>query len=704
MGILQLEKGQVLHKAGKDEVHTLEVLIKGSIRISNQFSSITLDAGGFIGIVETPGRPYLYTCEAMEETVVYSYPYESVDDIPGIVRSNPRIAPVLAAQCAESTATVCAIYENQFDDTLAEYEKIISDKADYRILCQRVGTIPKVFPELEYLIPPEKSGNLKDWIFDYSDSLKENSDILSRNFYPLSVELCVGMVMTCYTIFKLISDETVMLNEYRKALAKQTKDFVSEMKKIHIMLNDLQKLEAVDVNGNPVILDALNTILAYSGVSGEIAGRFQDEIAEFRNSKGRYDFTDEARTLRRKLTGTFYEVFLPCFLRSLTDDNIPIEVKMFFMFGFVDEELAGEKCTAMLYRFARDYTPDPEGNVLTLYEWLRKIYLLEEMPSKNEFDQDWPAYLREQKISGAITQEKLDAVLNNPLKRLDFEIKNLFSLGNRMTFGRVSSFVPVFDEANVLRPLDMAYVDASKVNDYFSEIRSVDFGVFCRDRLFSDPDIGITQLYCANDITPYMILMPNIGNRATLWQEIDGKNRHTRARMLVSIFNTENTQDLMIRLFGEFRWDMCKAMQGIRWNDVTNPSLTSRYSDYLQYYRKNSSLTAANKDKIRADLKKHNNKFRNLFIADYLAYIKYESTGSPRLNKYVREILFNYCPFAKDIRESLKDSPQYAKLITNYNSHIERSIKSLSNMAAKLERKFLPVPDEITKQIEYLSQ
>ena len=65
--------------------------------------------------------------------------------------------------------------------------------------------------------------------------------------------------------------------------------------------------------------------------------------------------------------------------------------------------------------------------------------------------------------------------------------------------------------------------------------------------------------------------------------------------------------------------------------------------------------------------------------------------------------MFGYCPFSRPIRDSLLDSPIYNKLITSYNSRIDRNQKSLSNLAGKLEKKFIPVPEEITRQIEYLS-
>ena len=131
MGLVKLEKGQMLHKAGTDVVSTIEVLVKGSLKISNQYSSITLGVGSFVGIVEHPGKPYIYSIEALEESAVYSYPYESEEDIPKVVKASPKIAPILASQSTEAAAIVCAVYDQQFDDALvspAEAEGAVHDK------------------------------------------------------------------------------------------------------------------------------------------------------------------------------------------------------------------------------------------------------------------------------------------------------------------------------------------------------------------------------------------------------------------------------------------------------------------------------------------------------------------------------------------------------------------------------------------------
>ncbi|MBQ3797567.1 MAG: Crp/Fnr family transcriptional regulator [Butyrivibrio sp.] len=703
MGIIKLEKGKILHKAGSDIVETVEILVKGSIKISNQYTSITLGVGGFIGITEVPGKPYIYTIEALEETTVYSYPFNSYDDIPKVVKSNPKIAPILAAQIIECTAKCCDAYDKEFDDALSEYEQILSDYDDYPSLCIKVGEAPQKFPEIGEIISPERSKNLSEWNFAFIRSMKENEASLKKSLYCLNMDICVGLVMTGFSLMYNISEASQLLAEYRKALKKKASNFCATMRVIKTKLGDIERSEE---NGESVvtIVNALSTILLYSGVSSELSIKFEEQIAEFKRNDNRYDSSDEARALRRSIGTSFYDVFTPAFIKSITDDNIPMEVKMFFMFGFVDEELAGEKNTAILYNMAKAYTPDPEGKVVTLYEWLLKIYNLEVEPSRNEFDQDYPTYLREQRMSGSINDEKMAELMTDPINRLNFEIHNLFALGNRMTFGRISSFVPVFDSQNVLRPLDMAYLTAAKIHDYYAKIKAVDFGVFCRQALFSNPEIGIPQLHYADDIDPYMILMPNAGSRASLWQEIEGKNRRTPARMIVSIFNTENTEECMIKLFGEFRWEMCKTEQGVHWNDVTDPSLTSMYCDYLQFYKKNPALSSDNKEKLRTDLKKFSNNYKNVFIADYLAYIKFEAASSPRLNKVAREILFTFCPFAKELREKIGDNPQYTELINHYNSRIGNQGKPIVNMIHKLQKEEIPIPEELTRQLEHLKK
>ena len=703
MGLVTLTKGQIVHKAMSDTVGTLEILVKGKIRATDQFTSFVINVGGIIGLVESPSKEYQYTYEALENASVYTYPYEGTDDILAMLRCNEKITSVLASQSVFITHELFSEYERLFESALFEFKKVKSDYADYPELCIRAGEVPAKFEMLDLIVPPVKNNMLSSWEYGYYKSLKEHEAALGKSYYALSQDIAIGTIMIAEKNQKLISVSIKFLTAYKKQLSRNTSDFTTTLKMIHAKIESNEKTAEGNEN-EPVITNALAVILTYSGVDSELSAKFQDEIAAFKASETRYDTADEARLLRKNISSSFYKIYKKVFLKSLSDKDIPIEVKMFLMFGFVDEELAGEKNTSILCNIARSYVPDPEGNILLLSEWLKKVYKLQADPSRNEFDQDWETYLREQKATGVLKQEQIDAMINNPDSRLDFEINNLFSLGNRMTFGRISVFVPVFDSMNVLKPLNLAYMTSSKIKEHISKIKSIDFGVFCRQAVYSNTDIGITQVYYAEEVEPYIILMPNAGTRATLWQEIEGKKRNTKGRMLISIFNLENTEDCMIKLLGEFRWEMCKTEQGVHWNDVTDPSLTSMYCDYLQFFKKNQTLSSEQKDKLRLDLKKYNNNYKSIFISDYLAYLKFEATGSLRLNKIAREILFNSCPFSRQYREAVYDNPQYKELINHYTAHNANVSKPLQNLEFRLKKEGLEVPHELTDQIEYLAK
>ena len=50
-------------------------------------------------------------------------------------------------------------------------------------------------------------------------------------------------------------------------------------------------------------------------------------------------------------------------------------------------------------------------------------------------------------------------------------------------------------------------------------------------------------------------------------------------------------------MIGDFRWELCRRVQGMRWNDVTEHSLTSDYYDYVMFYSKNRDLSQEAKEK-----------------------------------------------------------------------------------------------------------
>ena len=170
----------------------------------------------------------------------------------------------------------------------------------------------------------------------------------------------------------------------------------------------------------------------------------------------------------------------------------------------------------------------------------------------------------------------------DPMARVTFEMENLFPQVNKMTCGRISTFCPLFSADNVLKDLNTAFVTTAQISKAFATIRSIDFSAYYRESLDLENAETMGKETIHLEFLPDIVLMPNVGIRGVMWQEIDGKKRNSPGRMLFSIFHMEADNTTLVRLTGEFRWEMCKRIQGTRWNDVSERSLTSEYFDYVQ--------------------------------------------------------------------------------------------------------------------------
>ena len=703
MGLINVKANEVIHKKG-DCVKTIEIVVKGKVSVNSDESSIIMEAGGIIGTIEHPGQNYFYTYTAIVDSTVFSYPYTCNEDIAKVVSANPKICNILASQSMKSIIDSLEQVSKDYALAKAEYDMLQEDIKNYPKMAITVGCEIETFPELENLEPPVKIRALSEWQENFYRDLYNNEDVLKKHIYPLSPNIANGFILFNIESLRYVSACCEQLSEYRRELAKKASRFTSNLHLIKAKSDDLERNGAGGQASAIDIKNALNTILHYAQADKEITDRFREAVTEFKSMPGRYESTEEYRLIRKQISQDFYPIYISAFLRSLDDPMIPSEVMMFLMFGFVDEDLAGLENTRQLYLFMKTYTPDPDGFVLNSYEWLKKIYDLEVEPSKNEFDEDYFTALRTMKTNGDINEIQHDMMVNDPLERLKFEVKNLLALGNRMTFGRASTFVPVFDALNVIRPLETSYIDFQKIHDFYDHIRSIDYSVFCRQGFYSNPEVGINKIIIDEDITPYCILMPNIGSRASVWQEIEGKKRNTPARMVISIFHTESLDDVLIKVCGEFRWEMCKTEQGVHWNDVTDPSLTSLYCDYLQFYKKNHYLSTDTKEKIKTALQKYNNNYKKVFIADYYNYIKYEANTSPRLNKVSREILFTFCPFGKELREKLRESPTYSELMKKHIAQVGNQLRPLSNTIKRIRSEGFEIPDELMTQFDFFQK
>lgn len=753
MAVKEFPAGELLFQS-EQPVSAIHLITNGTVRAAYPGGEFQLTKGDVIGICELHFGSYYMTYRAETATTLAPYPCSKAQ-LSDLMGSNADMAGRIISSLYKQLRAILGQYESARLDCDNFYHYLLDSYAQYTSFCTKHGVSARALPGLETLSELVLDEDVADWLGGYYAqflSLVKNSParkkssafmfgLLAKASQDIYQVISVCRVLSDYKadlsdllmnenrldlfdfyaslLYRIGSDQedSAVLRDAVSAMITQLESrssldhtmFEKRVAEYQDRLNSLNAHmgESADPNsgaGNSAeLIDSLNTILSYSRVSEETAYAFKIAVEQFRKMTDKNSSDDSARKLRQKITSLFYEIYEKAFVQSLHDSAVPKVVKMFFNFGYVDEQLAGMKNAAYLHSIV-DYLPtDPSRGLYSIYEWLMAIYNGKKSPSRNEFDTDFQAYVHEMKTGGKISAAEEAAMLNDHEKMVLFELQSVFPSINKITFGRISSFCPVFSEHNILKDLDTSLVSKEKVEETFNHIRSIDFGAYYRDTIYTNTELGIAKEYISVEVLPDIILMPNMGIRGVMWQEIEGRKRTTPARMMVSVFQMEDLTNIFIRLTADFRWEMCKRVQGPRWNDVTEPSLTSEYFDYIQFYKKNHELSTDAKEKIKLAMQKAKNSFKEMFIRDYESWVLYEGAGSPRLNKIARGILFTYCPFSKEIRDALKANPLYKETMERYDVKQGQRLHHMNNLLQKLKNSGAAIPPEIQAQRDFLN-
>ncbi len=735
-------------------INALYVIAKGTVRATYPGGEFFLYKGDVIGACELFFDAHFISYQTDEASSIASYPY-SAAQLSGILHTNQEMTTRIVNSMFKQLQEILDQYELARFDSDNFYHYLMDSYEGYRNFCSKHGISARSLPGMETLSELVLEEDIAGWIGGYyaqlralvpGASVKEQDPDFLQGLLLKTSEDVYHVTSVCRVLYDYKAEITNLLMSenrldffdlYASLLYKigsHADDSTSLIAAISTMMIQLESQPSIDkemykqrvaeyrerlntldqspeaqssddsakADDIPEIRDSLNTILAYAKIDEETASAFRNAVSQYSKLTDKNNSDDTSRRLRLTITKMFYEIYEKAFIRSLHDFEVPKVLMMFFNFGYVDEQLAGMENAAYLYSIINKLPSDPSRKVYTIYEWLHAIYDGKKTPSRNEFDTDYQAHVHELKITGKISATDEAAMLKDREKQVLFELTNMFQSVNKITFGRISSFCPIFSEHNILKELDKSLVSADKIEETFNLIRSVDFSAYHRDMIYTNPKLGIGKEYVSVEVLPDIILMPNIGVRGVMWQEIEGRKRTTPSRMMVSLFQMEDLTNILVRLTGDFRWEMCKRIQGARWNDISEASLTSEYFDYIQFYKKNHELSPDAKDKIKLNMQKAKNSFKEMFIRDYVSWVLFEGSGSPRLNKIARAILFTYCPFSKEIRDKLKMNPLYKETMERYDIKLGQKLHHYNNLFQKLKNMGADIPPEIKAQRDYL--
>ena len=758
MAVVNIEKGKHFIKSG-DKVTELYWIVQGSVLQVLSNKKIVIEKGHMIGLAE--GTTGVFTCDYVtnEDCVIYSYQYEKEEDLKKIFEAQPKNAVVFLMSAVRGADATLRRYAEHWTLCHKFYTFTSELYRQYKIICEKLKIEEKPFSKMDYFEPLSLETKVRKSKIDYFASLAKMPKAIMDAFYGKDNALIVGEIIHAGECMNqsvplieemyqyLLDNQDILLNEQKndlfalyfdltKRAAAQGMELALFQKKIMTIVEfakmckiyDKESIETrfaefesydfskaaeevskaeqeeaeEEIEEPPMGDEWLTYILKYASYDEEKCKRAVMMIEEYRELPDMYSTSDEVRKLRRDIAKMFYDVYMRVFKRSVKQSKIPTIVKMFLNFGFMDVTLAGEDNVSELYELAETIEEKcKSSNVYTAYEWLKSIYAGENEPSKNEFDLDYVGYLREQKRMGEITAAQEKAFLDDNWNKTVYEMDNMFKSTNRATYGKFATFQPALCEEDLINSPTSMLITVDRLNDALDYLRSVDYSLFYHEIVFSDPDHGITKETLQEEILPYIILMPNAGSRSMMWQETAGSRRDTPARFIMPILTVVEPREMMTELCGRYRWEMCRKIQGMRWNDVTERSLTSEYCDYMQFYRKNHDLSAETKEKIKNALVKAKNNYREVFVKDYQCWIKYEAKGSCRLNKVAREIVFTYCPFSKDIRKVLEGNPMYQNLFEKYEIFKQRKLRHVTNFYDKYQKSGGTITQEMQDNLDF---
>ncbi|MBO7362229.1 MAG: hypothetical protein J6U41_02415 [Lachnospiraceae bacterium] len=751
------KRGQTIIEAGS-AISSLGLIISGRVAAVYPGGAMMLDRADVMGITEVVNEVHFLGYKAVSDTVVVPYPYTNLETLEKLLSQHSDFARVsLCSLFKQITGLLgqCQISEIHSGDL---YQKLGRDVDLYKSLCKKFRVKAEDISEISeldtYLI--EESSDT--WLADYYAGLAKLYQSETGKAVATDLSVTMGMLRkgsldsrkayqlldNYYTFrqelgniyfkpdgndlydhltelfFRLSSGSDDMF-ELRKTITRIEESFYDEvglddgiyrsrMDAFADKADNLPEAQGEEEDDGDEdearfteeLSGSLDKIIDFIGEESETVINFKTHVIDLKNVDDPESVDDDVSTLRKRIANEFYDIYKLVFFRTL-EKTPTLPVLMFLYFGYVDEQLAGKKYSAYLAKIASTLKDHSGAGIYTFYDWLKNIYNGKKDPSRDEFDTDYTDTIHKLKIQNKIDAAEEKKRLSDGRAKVNFELDNFFRSADKVTYGRITTFCPIFLEKTCIKEPSSTLVTLEDISDLLGKIREIDYSAYYRESLDQKNIEVMGKETIHLEFLPDFILMPNMGTRAVMWQEIEGKLRNSPSRMAISIFHAEDLFGTLIRLTGDFRWEMCKRVQGARWNDVTEHSLTSEYFDYVQFYRKNRDLSPEIKEKIRTSLQRAKNSFKEMFIRDYILWIMYEGNGSPRLNKVARQIIHTYCPFSAKQNAKLRTNPIYTELIDRSELKKGQKLHRLEGLEKKLANSGQTVPDTLKEEISFIS-
>lgn len=757
----QVTKDTIFFQRGYP-VEFVGMLVRGRTEVTCSGTKTLLGSGSFLGLNDIYRGEFTCDYKAYDDVVLYVFPAEGEESIRKILTTNKDYHGLSVMFLERFLSELCKTGDVLEDASKELYRFIMECYKEYQNLCLAMGHSVRSLAMIQSIESPAKiQSNLEQNKVQYYLECAKIPMDAQKAYYGNSVfaaifqigelskmvdaqlKLCSEYVTCIQNYFSLLihgQDRSLFHCEISLAMEiqKDKQDLDKVMNMVDLLIEKINATENlmeqytdctlkidrdwmervyasllsssqdtnVDTSQEDLneLVDSVNgslhQIINFIALEPGIAEPLIENIQKFVDCRDRMASDDDTRKLRKSIEEQFYGLYKMVFLHAYTQQSIPKAVELFLEYGFLDERLLQKDQIMDLCSLKQSFQGD-FCRVYTMREWLTAIYEGKKEPSKNDMSMDYADSLRHLKKIGTITPEKEALLLKDQKRKFDYEIMNAFRSTSKMVNGQVLAFIPILHEDMLYSGVKDSYVTKEAVNKIFNKLIQVDYSIFHREVLYMDSAKGIDKEYIMKQVLPDVILSPVPGSSGAMWQEIDGRKRSTPGRFMLPSLAMISLEDILAKLFGQYRWEMCKTIQGVNWNNIQYRSITSEYSDYIQFYRKNRLLSVERKEKLKLQIQKNRNILREVFTSDYVVWIKNEVDGSMRLNKVTREMLATYCPFNKEVREVLEKQPVYEEAFTRFEREKQKKVRELELRYHALIKAKVTIPSEIEDTLSF---
>lgn len=709
MLVVNHKKGDIFLQKG-DRVSQINIIIKGSVIMKTKNDKFILETGAVIGINEIADGICSGDYVAKEDLLLATYELNSPGDIDSIFKEEPKYTYAFLHAIMTQSDKILERYKKYQNEVDSLYLFVVEQYKEYNDLCEKYNIDERFSQGVRNINPLEFENSISDLEFEYVADMAKKPTLELKKIYMQNSKKCIEEIVKTSVLIKRAIHNIEVMEEYKEENKKLI--YESDGKNLYSLYFDLSKKLAIkgenileiqkqmrklqqflikkhlykskdvleifqrywkfnfaeykndfdfvrineDISiplepENPQGMDYLKYILSYAGYDVESQNQLLELAKEYEKASKCKSKSPKEIDICNRMTDEFFEVYKRAVFIALEVGELSPVMKLFFQFGFFIPTLLGREKSEQLFLILDELDKKENMHIYLFYDRLKRIW-------------DNGKYSKDQKK-----------------KIITDEIEITFKSSCKEIYGRGGMYFPILNEECMLKSLEDMMVTEEKIKNVIDEIENIDFRCFYQDSIFEDYDGENTQIILQKKVYPDIILMPLIGKQSIYWN----------GKIVMPIFTNCNIKDILLNSIASYRWETCKKIKGENWNDINDKSLTSEYYEYIQTYKKNKNLSPAMKEKIKISLAHNDGNIKKIFQQDYINWIKYESTGSYRLNKVAREIFSKYCPFSVEYRVMLMENPMFKNAFSKYENSVSedelklrKSLKKYKDSGGKI--------------------